>query len=101
MERLDNANSSSFFPSRGPRSCSSKPLRTRNRGGMMPRYGYDDREYRGRPDARHSFGLRGYQMDAGWGWDDDGGDPNWRGGGYQGMRMEGGGRQAPYGRIPW
>ena len=32
-------------------------------------------------------------MDAGWGWDDDGGDPNWRGGGYQGMRMEGGGRQ--------
>jgi hypothetical protein len=64
----------------------------------MGRYGYDYREYRGRPDARHSYGPRGYQMDAGWGWDDDGGDPNWRGGGYQGMRMEGGGRQAAYGR---
>jgi len=64
----------------------------------MARYGSDYREYRGRPDARHSFGVRGYQMDAGWGWDDDGGDPNWRGGGYQGMRMEGSGRQAPYGR---
>jgi hypothetical protein len=64
----------------------------------MARYGYDYRDYRGRPDARHSFGLRGYQMDAGWGWDDDGGDPNWRGGGYQGMRMQGGGRSAAYGR---
>ena len=64
----------------------------------MPRYGYDYREFRGPPDARHSYGMRGYQMDAGWGWDDDGGDPNWRGGGYRGMRMEGGGRQAPYGR---
>jgi len=64
----------------------------------MPHDGTDDRESRDRPDDRHSFGLRGYQMDAGWGWDDGGGDPNWRGGGYQGMRMEGDDRHAAYGR---
>jgi len=64
----------------------------------MGRNGYDGRDYRGHGDARHSFGVRGYEMDAGWGWEDDGGDPNWRGGGYRGMRMEGGGRQAAYGR---
>ena len=64
----------------------------------MPRDGYDYREFRGPADARHSFGVRGYQMDAGWGWDDGGGDPNWRDGGYQGMRMEGDGRHAAYGR---
>jgi hypothetical protein len=62
----------------------------------MARHGYG-RDY-GRGYDRHSFGVRGYQMDAGWGWDDDAGDPNWRNGGYQGMRMRGDGRHAAYGR---
>jgi len=64
----------------------------------MARYGYDYPDYRGRPDARHSFGLRGYEMGAGWGWDDDASDPNWSAGGYRGMRMQGDARHAAYGR---
>ncbi|HEX9936683.1 MAG TPA: hypothetical protein VGB15_06160 [Longimicrobium sp.] len=47
-------------------------------------------------DQQHSYGMRGYQMGPGWAWSDDR-DPNWRGGTYQGMRMQGDSRQAAYG----
>src|SRR5215212_3669573 len=56
----------------------------------MARHPYDHDHGR-RGYDRHSFGLRGYQMDPGWGWD-EGGDPNYRGGEYQGNRMRGDGR---------
>jgi hypothetical protein len=83
----------------GPETCSPDAVpEDPEEEGTMPRYGYDSREFRGLPDARHSYGARGYQMDAGWGWDDDGGDPNWRDGSYRGMRMQGGSHQAQYGR---
>lgn len=62
----------------------------------MARHPYDHDHGR-RGYDRHSFGLRGYQMDPGWAWD-AGGDPNYRGGEYQGNRMRGDGRHiAPYG----
>lgn len=64
----------------------------------MARDSYDQYEYR-----HHAFGQRGYMMEPGWGWNGESADPNYRGGGYQGMRMgqgqgEGHG-QAPYGRY--
>ncbi|HET7228538.1 MAG TPA: hypothetical protein VFJ16_00915 [Longimicrobium sp.] len=59
---------------------------------------YGRREGPGRGDDRHSYGMRGYEMGPGWGWDDDGSDPNWRGGTYHGLRMQGGSHQAAYGR---
>ena len=64
----------------------------------MARHPYDGGHGR-RGYDRHSYGNYGYQMDPGWGWD-EGGDPNYRGGEYQGNRMRGDGRHvAPYGVL--
>lgn len=62
----------------------------------MARHGYG-RDY-GRGDDRHSYGAAGYEMGPGWGWGGDDRDPNWRGGTYHGMRMQGSSRQAAYGQ---
>jgi|GEM_PF-1429784 len=61
----------------------------------MARNGYG-RDY-GRGYDRHSYGAAGYEMGPGWGWRGDDRDPNWRGGTYNGMRMQGSSRQAAYG----
>jgi hypothetical protein len=67
----------------------------------MQRHGYgrdyDPHNGYGRDYDRHSYGMRGYEMGPGWGWEDDR-DPNWRGGTYHGMRMDGGSWQAAYGQ---
>ena len=43
---------------------------------------------RQRYDGEYGYGLRGYRMDPGWQWDENSSDPNWRGGGYRGQRMD-------------
>jgi hypothetical protein len=63
----------------------------------MARHPYD-RDHGRRGYDRHSYGQRGYRMEPGWGWNDSR-DPNYRGGEYQGYRMDGDGRHvAAYGR---
>ncbi len=58
---------------------------------------YGRREGHGRGYDRHSYGMSGYEMGPGWGWDDND-DPNWRGGTYHGLRMQGDSHRAAYGR---
>lgn len=54
----------------------------------MRRYRYDE---------EYGYGHRGYKMGPGWEWDEQSSDPNWRGGGYHGMRMSGDPYHAAYG----